>query len=328
MALPVPEKTWQFNVNNVDAPAGTVLENYAKAMFRVKQILTGFATNPWTVVASSNGVVANSSDNWASFADVVFTTAIGSAHSWIVLKQTGIASNFQLLIACATNTSVGQTAFVRASPAAGFTGLTSTTANPSATDEYAIKASTQYWFDVFSVPFQSVVHGQMSSDGEKTRLVLCAAGNSKAVWVIDKLSNPVTGMTNPVYATIVSAEAVGGTSAATYTKLFSTANGQGRDVSTAMTFYMTTEAFAGAAVGATFISNPNQISNEYPLTAVGVASTTTGKTGRHGRLSDLWFGSGAATITDGSTYPSGAARTFIQCGHLVLPWNGVIPQFT
>jgi hypothetical protein len=322
MPLPTLEKTWQYSTNNIDVPAGTALENFQRAMFRVKAILVGFATAPWVVLASSNGVVANTSDNWTSFASCVF--AATGARSWIVLRQAGVAANYQMLIDL-TGGASGSLARFKISPSAGFTGLTSTSTVPAATDEYTIRAST--WFgNLTNTPFKSIVHGQMSSDGEKTRIILAAQGNSKSVLVIDKLSNPVTGMTNPTFA-VLAVATTGGVSATTVDAVNGSAIGVGRDATVNLTYYMTTEGYNATTVSAALSTNPNQISGEYPLTGIGVASPTVGKTGRHGRLSDIWFGSAATAITDGSTYPAGVARTFIQCGQLVLPWDGSAPVF-
>lgn len=331
MALPTVEKTWQYNVNQVDAVGASALENSQKLMYRIKATLVGFATNPWTVLASSNGTVANASDNWASFNDILFRAGAGT-RSWIVLKQTGLASNFQIMISCAASTSpTGRYAQIVASPSAGFTGLASTSADPTATDQYVVNyqsnASDRRWFDVQGAAFQSVVHGMQSTDGEKTRIVIGIAGNSRGLWLFDKISSPVAGMTNPV-ACFVGASSGSG-SALTAANFSSTLPGQGSDGSTAINYFMTSEGFSASGLVTTFFAtNPNQISNEWPISAIGVASTTATKTGRHGRLSDIWFGSTAPTITDGSTYPSGVSRTFVHFGHIVFPWNGSTPQLS
>lgn len=332
MALPTVEKTWQYNVNQVDAPGASALENSQKLMYRIKTTLTGFATNPWVVLASSNGTVANSSDNWASFNDILFRNGAGT-RSWIVLKQTGIASNFQIMISCAASTGpTGRYAQIVASPSAGFTGLASTSADPTATDQYVVNspsnAADRRWFDVQGAAFQSVVHGMQSSDGEKTRIIVGINANSRAMWLFDKLSNPVTGMTNPSICMVL-ANAAGSGTTLTHANLSSTIGGVGSDVSTIMTYFLTSEGFSAAGlVTAFFNTNPNQISSEWPITSVGAASTTTGKTGRHGRMGDLWFGSSSGTITDGSTYPSGVSRQFVQFGVVVLPWDGSTPQLS
>lgn len=326
MALPTLENTWQFSVNNVETAGGTALASYQKAMFRLKAILVGFASNAWTVVASSNGTVANTSDNWTSAASIVFASS--GARSWIVLKQTGIASNFQILISCFGSTT-GQQIVFKVSPSAGFTGLTSVSADPTATDSY--DGSTQgtgiQWMGTHAAPFQTVVHGQMSSDGARTRVAFCVGAACRGFLMIDKLANPATGMTNPTNTLWVQTTSSG--SAPVATTLFAVSPvARGSDGGTVMSYNFTTEGYGSTTIVQTFTTVANQISSEWPLTGIGSASATATKTGRHGRISDAWAGSAAGTIVDGSTYPADSSRQFIQFGQLVLPWNGTVPQLT
>lgn len=326
MALPTLTKVWQFSNNNALTVGATAQESQRKLMFKIKQILVGFTTLPWTVVASSNGVVANSSDNWNALGDVVFGSG-SNARSWIVLKQTGIASNFQILIAAnngALAVTDGDFGLIRVSPSAGFTSLTSTTANPSATDVYTVNTNN-YWSWTDGSAFASVVHGQQSNDGECTRIVVCVGGASKVVYMFEKLKNPVTGMTNPTVSVAVTN--VGGGVAASVANLVSaTTYCRGMDVATTMDMCMTTEVLNANVIS---FAVANEICAAWPLVPVGVASTTVGKRGRHGNLQDAWFGSTVtASVPDGSTYPNDTTRQFAQFGILVLPWDGSVVTMT
>jgi hypothetical protein len=54
--LPTLKHTWQLDVNNVAAIGGSNLDCYQRSLFQLKEALTGFATFPWTVHSSSNGI--------------------------------------------------------------------------------------------------------------------------------------------------------------------------------------------------------------------------------------------------------------------------------
>lgn len=314
MPLPTLEKTWQFDTNNVDAPGASAYENYQRAVFRIKEILTGFATNPWVVVASSNGVVANATDNWASYTDIVFS-GLGTPHSWIVLSQTGMLGA-QLRIACFSPANLA-TVFTL-SPAAIYSGFTSTTTPPAAADEIVPGAGT--WFGSFAAPFQSVIHGMQSTDGQCTRIIFCSGGASQGFLSLERIHSPVTGMTNPICGMV---RGENGTPVTTVGNLNVNNYFKGVDAGTPINLSLSMESGYNATMSALFYQN--QISNEWHLANAGFVSNTLPKTGRHGRIADAWFGSSAPTITDGSTYPSGVSRQFVQFGQLVLPWDGSVP---
>lgn len=66
MTLPVPDKTWQFNVNQVKPTSDTVTTDCKTILLSIKKALTTFASNPWTVVGSSDGSTAgmDAVDRW------------------------------------------------------------------------------------------------------------------------------------------------------------------------------------------------------------------------------------------------------------------------
>jgi hypothetical protein len=89
----------------------------------------------WTVIASSNGIVANTSDNWNGLSDITSADA-GVAHSWIVLQSpTGMLPNsgsMQFLIDCSASAAVA-TELVRpvwTHSGSPFTGSFISTLNP------------------------------------------------------------------------------------------------------------------------------------------------------------------------------------------------------
>lgn len=318
MALPTAQKTWQYNVNQTVTAGATMAASYSQLMYKIKATLIGFTTLPWTVVASSNGTTADTSDNWASSSDVVFGTGAG-ARSWVVLKQTGLASNFQILIAAANGAqaATGEFGLIMASPSAGFTGLTSTTVTPTATDQYQINQPAAQWMFTTAAAFGFTLHGMMSDDGECTRIFVTRATKCIGALFIEKIQQPVTGMTNPVFAWCNSGKTIG-SELLTTTNALSAAYGRGLQNSTPIGYTWTTEFYSyTTAIGSqTF----NQISGETILMPCG-AMGTTGAFGRHGHLADIWTGS-YVTATTGDTYPNDSTRLLAHFGIFVVPWNG------
>src|SRR4051812_33626557 len=106
MSLPTLAKSWQYNVNQAYNATGSFLTNNRNLLLGIKNSFIGFAQNPWQVRGSSNSVSASllavgaagpGTDLWASTSNLVWAS-VGSAHSWIVLRQSQIASAFEVLI--------------------------------------------------------------------------------------------------------------------------------------------------------------------------------------------------------------------------------------
>lgn len=314
MALPTLEKTWQFNVNNVVTAGATAYESYQKAMYKVKEILTTFPVSPWQVVNSSNSVVAGNADHWASPADVVFDNAPGNPFSYVSLYQPGLMSGGQIVLYCATANPAS--IYVLAS-VTGFTMPTTTGLTGIPADYFVVSGST--WLGNEAAPFQTVIHAMQSTDGKSTRVIMCINGINQGVMIFDEITDPVTGMTQPWYC-----YAAGSTSGVLTESSLTGAAGRGRDGSTNVQYALSTEGNGSFIIGTGF-GTTNDISGEYFMAPVGVVSYTVGKTGRHGRLKDLWSGNVNAAITEGSTYPSGVSRQFAQFQRWIFPWDGSVP---
>ena len=314
MALPTLEKTWQHNVNQSTTTSGTIYTDLKALMYKIKASLVGFASSPWTVVRSSNGVVADASDNWASAADVIWVT--GSNRSWIVLQQSGLGST-QICISCSPYGSTNSDFLNLAiSPSAGFTGG-SITARPTATDERVI-LSDMSWI-TFNSAVNTVLHVMMSSTGEQTRILIFAGSTVRAQWFIEKLAD--SSLTYPVGIIV---QAAGYTLA----QFLSNPYWFGKHGAVDFTAFTATESY-----GAGYVVNVNSgavsnISGGYPMTPLSLHSETPSAKGRAGRLVDMWAGS--SSIATGSTYPVLPADTkeFFQFNQFVFPWNGSTPVIT
>jgi hypothetical protein len=338
MSMPSLVKSWQHSVNIRYAASGTVAVDHRRALYTMVSSMLSFSTNPWTHLQScdSSGVSSDPGTNlWTDATKLIWNTSAGGGQvrSWIVIKQTKILSNLQVLIECHAGT--GATSpwerFIRVyiSASAGF-GSGTTTSRPTATDEVCLCDGSNsgtfsgYWFYANTSTFAPVIHVMQSSDGECTRVVFCCAGKSRSLFVFDKQCNPVTGATAP----FIAAKAAGSTDATyiTYAYFNDVTPAIGLNSSLAYSAYFTSEGYVAGMLGERLNVVANEISGEWPLSPIGLASETTGARGRHGTLYDIWWGT--SNQADGTTYPASGAKTLVQFGHIVLPWNGTSPLLT
>ncbi len=341
MGIPTLTKTWQLLVNQNPGFSSTYTELAQRVLWGIKERLIGVASNPWTVLGSSDAVSANLSgtDLWIDYADLVWSTG---NHSWIILKQAGIASNFQLCISL--DRTDEDTIIMVYSPAAGFTGGT-ISARPTATDEHVF-ANGVRWLGSSSANFRSLpFHVFQSSDGECTRVVVCCANRVISLWMFEKPRNPPAGWTNP-HLVVFSADPGGGAPPPNSARhlnlrdqnLASNANGFTvlPNGPTNTQVFLSSEgslAASGGPGGSMGKFNPevNSISEEWEFYPIGIMSITAPNRGRLGEIADMWycpeglfgedFNRNGVLFTDSE---DGIVATFDS---IVLPWiAGVIPK--
>ena len=336
MVAPTKEKTWEYDLNNLtladSTTVGNAYESAARRLFLIKEILTNGGsttfTTPWTVVSSSDSSTAGASDLWVDAGDLVWKDDdTSNAHSWIVLRQTGISTTFELLISCQEDQTGNDGKQIGAWVAqAGFTGGT-TTVRPTATDERILRDSTSfgYWGSgSVNVAYDSQTNVWMSSDGEITRIVIFIAGVPTGYWAFEKPKNAVSPWTNPYFATIQGTSNVT-TSQLTYALYYDSANMAGQYnngsavVNTSM--YMSGEGFASQAAGEAIV-DPDQLTEDYVASAIGIHSLTSNFRGRQGEVTDLWWGYINNADRAGMFFPADGSKTFVQIGHLIFPWDG------
>jgi hypothetical protein len=317
MALPVLDKTWQFDVNNIVIPQASTLATSRRTIrTAIKDVLIGFGSSPWTVQGSSNSVAAamDAVDRWAADANLVWANA-GTAHSWIVLRQTGVATNFELCMDLSAAEANGLNLTWVVSTSAGFTGGT-TLNRPTATDEQ-VQANTTWGPSATNA--QLVTHLMQSTDGQCTRIVICRANLAVGLMVLDRVKNPVTGWTTPSYSLVAATN--GGSETATITNMFTNANGRGRFSTFNMNLWATMKVTTSSFTAIVSNQNcPNDISAELPMAPMGVVSETASARGRHGQLFDIWFG--LTSLSTGNAYPYDDNKQFVQFGDIILPWDG------
>jgi hypothetical protein len=341
MALPTLVKTWQYSANQRVVTGGDATNDYRRLLLAVKNILSGSGSNfsnPWKVAASSNSVTAGKDyvDRWSTSGNLVWsTTPNGGAHSWIVLTQPQLGASCSLCIDCAAPggaAAIEKQLGLFFSLSGGFTVGGSTTVRPSASDEIVLRDGTNnptgHWFGgINTLISAAAIHGLMSSDGQVTRLIGLSGSTPLIYWTVEALLNPSTGSlvtwSPPAVAIGNGQNSV--TSVTAFSLLSSAYNVKaflGKSAQASIT--SETAAIVGPLGNyqpvAQQMSGTNEISNNFPLCPLGVASTTVGVRGRLGTMFDIWFGT--PNVATGDTY---GTQTFAQFGNIVVPWNGTTP---
>ncbi len=307
MPMQTPAKTWQFDLNNALSAPGSNELTIDGLWLAIKNALLGFASNPWTVVASSDASSTASSDLWSGASKLNHSSG---AHSWIVLKQTGMAAgNFQLCIDLNSSTAYSGSIYI--SHDAGFTGGT-TSARPTATDEQAVVSSTT----LINIATDSATRWSVmqTDDGTSTRIIVAAAGTIRLLAAFETPINAVAAWNDPAVVLWLA-------STVTNHELFTSFSWKGRINGTNANLVTLAEG-ANAGIGpndSVWGNIPNEVSGEWPQWPLGLACNTVGVRGRHAALADLW--SGTFAVSTGDTYPV-SASDFIQVSYLILPWDG------
>jgi hypothetical protein len=320
MALPNKVKTWQISANNTVAAQGSLLATNQLFMHTLKTRLLTFALFPWTVVGSSNSVTfgLDAVDRWVSTSNLVWANP-GSNHSWIVLKQTGIASNFQICISL--NSSNVYQVTIAASLSAGFTGG-SLTARPTAADEYVLLNQSQF---VRSSNIQQQLNVWQSNDGTCTRVVGISGGNVLSTFLqVEVPINVVSGWTTPNFCNAVGTDSAG--QGLGLISNFFTTSQVARGRSPVGNFSL---AYAGEANSSGVLlaqmtdvgSVTNSFEGGFPFFPVFIYSASVNNKGRHGTLADLYWRN--LTTTDGDTWPNSVTqRDWVTLGSFHFPWLG------
>jgi len=309
MTYPTNAKTWQFTVNQTVAASGSIPNDNKAVLLAIKNALLAFGSNPWTVGYSCSSTVAGSVgdgvDRWATIANIVGNVA-ASAHSWIVLKQTGLAASGQLLIACDSANVNFQQLTLKWSASAGFTGGT-TTANPTATDSLSILTAANWINNAADV--QQRWHAEQSSDGQCTRVMTAASGAVTGSWFFEKLANATTGTPGADNSGCMS---VSGVAAPTLTGVTK----QNSILSATAASYESVQ---------TALSIASEVDGLWPMMPVACYGTTAGARGRLGTFQDLWIGSSGAA--SGDVYTDGT-YFWAHIGNIIVPWPSLTVNLT
>lgn len=356
MALPTISRTWQF-INNVSLPMqGSAYATHRRLFWEFKNILTTFPTNPWVCVASSSaaacvrlgvdalGPPGPAYDLWGATYDSskihwrandTWGTYDGTLkHSWIVLRNTALDTTYDLCIDLWPSTTDHTTYNIKyfkmyVCRSYDLTGSGSVTARPTPTagyaeldlrngnlDSYGGWGSNPSW----DVPFR--IHGQMSTDGLGTRIILCSAHVVVGFYAFDRIEGCTSSyINNPVWAC----------GRGDYTLWWSNTYGwlhdnaiQQYDASVvgapgaALRYYLGCQGMGGSAVPEAWAVN--EVSTKWPMCPVDVIQDYATLRGRMGYIKDLWWG--PALSRPMTTIPNDGTRTMAHMGHLIFPWDG------
>lgn len=349
MTAPAHSLTYQFQCDQLIAPAATVLLSCQALMFAAKQSFKGVGTwvdkdnvvvassGNWTTTGSCDGSGGAGSfgnndnvDRWVTSANLIWAAA-ASNHSWHVLQQTGIAAKFQVCIDLSNATASNATIVV--SPTAGF-GLANggadgtATARPTATDEKVLIANTT-WGGPGAVSQGSVLHVVKSADGKVTRLFIM---RDTVVYGYLDFEQPVPEFaatwTDPSVFCAVGFNTATGVvgSPAIPQSFFGTSFNVWSKTPGGTSFSSVCidegDTSASAANSLVFL---NETDNSYPNRPVGIFSTTVNARGINGVFRDLYWAS--SQLGNGYTAPKAtgagdaAARKWIVLGPFFHPWN-------
>ena len=345
MALPALHKEWQggTTLSGIDlvnvVVSGTSSEELARnALFHIKDAFTTFNQNPWTVVGSSDSSASSmdGTDRWLDAGDLVYRTTGGTACSWIVLEQSQINTNFQVLFGL-DNTSASDPnrydLWMSISPSVGFgtsAGGTdgSTTVLPTATDEHVLNGTTTPWYGDWTANFGTIVSCISSTDGEVTRVV--AADESTGIpfmrmnFEVPRLteetwSNPCvySHMSKTIASAVTPFRRDDWQEKTTAPDILATVSGYG-DVLQQVTFRMTGPMYSTNEVIET------EEEQGIRFYGGGLIQDTTSAGRAWGTLYDWYWVSrdtgGTYYADDLDTFPAAGDRTFVCVGDFVYGW--------
>jgi len=316
MALPTLEKTYEFSVNELHGGVDSETDHH-EVLFRIKQAITSYVNNPWTVHSSSNQSVAGAGDNWNSVADLNW--AGSGAFSWIVFNAPTGGQVMWFLVSFEASRAMG----CYYSPGGLYTGGTTTVA-PTAPDNIVVFGASTRWLQGNTGAANYRLHFIHSTDGENSFVVGHTANTCRFFMGNMKVQNPVSGWSYPWIFHMGSGQSVDRLSynrmRAQQLWLSRTASG-GADVLAGLTC----EGWLSNSVGENIIV-PHDIDGSWPMLPIGVASTSSSARGRYGRVADLWYTS--TGVNQGDTLeavPASPTREFAAFDDLVFPWNGTVP---
>lgn len=330
MALPTLEKTWQFNVNQI--VGGVYPNNHSDAIYRLKQSLITFASNPWTVWGSAYRHITNPGDYnysngpggvdyWTSYQRCHWTNGTGN-HSWIVLQQSGLGTNVAICIDCnyGVTGDINYINLIIFPTGVGTPGTNSS--RPTATDEVVWTGNYGQWGGGYQLLGYGRLHAMQSTDGECTRIIFTQNNYANGFWLFDKPKDPISLWTPPVVGVLIGG---GSTDEPSYGHLnHNSYYCKSRLGSQTQGFYMLAEGCIGDSIGE-MMAFPDDDSAEWPFIQIQLATIDMPHRGTFkGSIRDLWWGPSVGTI--GTCYPDDTSKQFVQFGSLIFPWDGSTPR--
>lgn len=332
-------RTWQFRINQVNAPSSAALATNRTHMIAVVDALLGrgswidkdgaasVAAGNWTVWGSCDGAGNfgnNDGTNRWDTAGVLDPTklvwaAAASNHSWMVLKQTAIDTNFSICIDLSNANSYTATVVV------AFTGFNSdgtATARPTPISGQTLISNTDWGGINGTSP--SMFNCQKSTDGKAFRFWAWRSGATVQFWNFEIPDPVVANFTTPSVA-----QAVGQSSTAeqvTYSRLAGGTNFYSR--TPGGTIFGSYILHDGSQSDNNTPSNqgfPNEVDDTQTFRKCMLYSTTVNARDLNGELVDaFWAQDTGQTMTgtfNGQVMPAGTgAAQWVRVGSLWVPW--------
>jgi hypothetical protein len=311
-------KNWQFNVNQKILDTGNSTNNFRSIMKGYADSMLGFASNPWTCVGSSDSVTSNltGTNLWSAIAKLVWATTNGTAHSWIVLKNTAGLGTFQLLISLLGG-ATGFQARIAFSVGGLYVGGSNTT-DPTATDEVVVLASANWTDSTYGtgIVAWASLHVEQSVDGQCTRIWHhTQQGLVNGCLFIESLLNAPSAFSpaTAVFALGSSSQVITFGNLVTASNWFMRVNGVSATGRLAL-LGSGTVLPNDSGNGTNF---DNDVDGGWPVCPVGLNSFTAGARGSLGTFQDMHVVTSQLRVGQILNTP----KTFVSLQPLVMPWN-------
>jgi len=312
MSIPARAVEYTSAVNQKFKTTGVALSNAQRLMRALKTSLCNLGASAWTVIKSSDGSTWGASDLWDSDGKLIWGTG---NHSWIVLRQVGMATNFELCIDLNSATTTSATIVV--SFASGFTGGTpGIAARPTASDEKVL-ISAAAWH---SIPANTnhQLHIMVRVDGKVTRFFFTASNALRGYADFSVAKGTITQWANPSVAFWTS-------TLPSTTNLWAAANVFGTHAGVSLSLYVGNHVYGGVPFNSADVAyraggRLNSVSSDYPFFEPTLICATSGYRGRWGKLEDVYWAPQAGPPLS-TMYPV-ATKIWVQVGGLIVPWTG------
>jgi hypothetical protein len=333
-------KTWEFSLNTFivgdSATVDNTLVSRQGLMFAIKSKMTGGTSSfsvPWVVQQSSNGSVADASDNWATQSDVKWGNDSSGpstvSRSWIVLHNAVLG--VYLLLDCSQGSSSDRGSEIDAYVSPDVYNIDGTTTSRPTTSGTELQICDRLTSDNGSWEGNAssatartyVMHAWMSSDGEETRIAVVYNGVCTALWVIGRITDPSVAPDHDFFVSL-SPKGRNTTELPTITQW-------NTELTTNLKWFVqrNDNTIAGASIlGASVDENgwkdsygkaANAYDGRRSLQEFVLSSEESGWAMVIGKVPDMWWGPSQGGSTS-KTWPD--TREYIQMGDALLPWDG------
>jgi hypothetical protein len=332
MAYITLDKTW--NIVSCVADPGiyvVVADQNKRALYLLKE---AFVTAGWIVTQSSDSINVGSgsnlpADRWIDYSKLIWAVN-PTAHSWVVLKNTAIGTNFSICIDCCFSSAT--------------TSSISVTATYGGYQAGTIQNRPIANINCIEHVFSTIVHNSStannnhgygvlySSDGECIRVFASYDGtgvnytaNAGFIMLFEKLKNPVSWLDYNYVAIVASAASGVGAYGFSYLNLCASTSISARTERGNVVLYVgvatlglgTDGAFGNSASGKYF---PDYNGN-YMLTECYAVSNSTTNPGLLGQFYDMYFA--PANIPEGIFFPTTThALGLVKIGQGVFGCSG------